>query len=97
MKLFSKESAISSVFKFVDCIRNDYQLRMNLEDLISILFRLDEDMIVGYCEYEDWTLVCDEVVYLSGWTNDELADAIDKRWGNIKDIKSPPQMQGMTS
>jgi len=95
--LFQNQSVISSIKNLVDCISESGSNRMSLEDLISILFRLDEDMLVGYTEYDDWTLICDEVVFLTGWTNDQLTEAIDKRWGSVKDVKPAPQMKGNSS
>lgn len=95
--LFQNQSVISSVKNLIDCISKKDSNRMNLEDLISILFRLDEDMLVGYIEYDEWTLICDEVMLLTGWTNDQLTDAIDKRWGSVKEVKPAPQMKGNSS
>ena len=96
--LFSKQNVISSVKNLIDCLSTSSEnIRMNLEDLVSILFRLDEDMLTGYIEYDDWARICDETVFSAGWTNDQLAEAIDKRWGNIKELKSAPQMKGASS
>jgi hypothetical protein len=95
--LFQNQSVISSVKNLIDCITEKGSNKMCLEDLVSILFRIDEDMLVGYMEYDDWTIVCDEVVFLAGWTNDQLIDAIDKRWGSLKDVKPSPQMKGNSS